>query len=73
MRPIAIRLDDRTRYELELLARVTGQSCADHAARALRDYVQARMEALVAQGIITPGDGPEEGEFPRRERWDLLV
>ncbi|MDR2076002.1 MAG: hypothetical protein LBP61_03590 [Desulfovibrio sp.] len=73
MRPIAIRLDDRTRWGLELLARVTGQSCAEHAARALRDYVQAHIEALVDQGKITPGDRPEEDKALPRGRWDLLV
>jgi predicted transcriptional regulator len=72
MRPIAIRLDSRTRAGLELLARVTGQSCAEHAAQALRAYVDSRLEALAAQGILKTGDDAGDSAAPPG-RWDLLV
>jgi hypothetical protein len=72
MRPIAIRLDSRTRAGLELLARVTGKSRAEHAAIALSAYVQERLEDLLARGVLKPGDRAEEAQdYP--ERRDLLV
>ncbi|MDR1359524.1 MAG: hypothetical protein LBJ82_00965 [Deltaproteobacteria bacterium] len=72
MRPIAIRLDQRTRDGLELLSRVTGTSCAEHAALALRSYVQERLEDLAAGKILPAGTDSEETPVSP-ERWDLLV
>ena len=69
MQPIVLRLDPRTRHNLEQIARVTGVSRADIVAEAVRAYVDARVAELVAQGFLVVGDEPPEGA----ERWNIIV
>lgn len=69
MQPIVLRLEPRTRHNLEQVARVTGVSRADIVAEAVRAYVDARVEDLIAQGFLAAADEPPEGT----ERWNIIV
>ena len=72
MQPIVLRLDPRTRHTLEQICDVTGVSRADFVAEAVRLYVEARAQELVAQGFLvvaSPDDTPPTGQ----ERWNLIV
>lgn len=71
---ILLRLDPRTRHNLEQVAMVTGVTPGDLVAEAVCSYVDARVEELVAKGFLRLQDVGEEGEFPGRdERYNIIV
>mgnify|MGYP003618179364 CR=1 FL=1 len=74
MQPIVLRLDPRTRHNLEQISRVTGVSRPDIVAEAVRVYVDAKVGELVAQGVLALGEEPAEDASPiGQERWNILV
>ena len=70
---IILRLDPRTRHNLEQVAMVTGTSPGDLVAEAVRLYVDGRVEDLVAKGFLTLQDVADEGGAPGGERYNLIV
>lgn len=71
---IILRLDPRTRHNLEQVSMVTGTSPGDLVAEGVRQYVDARVEELVAKGFLTLQDVSGEGDAPGGvERYNLIV
>jgi predicted transcriptional regulator len=71
---IVLRLDPRVRHNLEQIARATGVSQADIVAEGVRLYIDARVEELVAQGVLAVRETTKEEKFPDEyERYNTIV